>query len=409
MDNVTHTLIGVLAGEAVARAIPRDEQGLPANTRRNVLVTLAAIGSNLPDLDLVYSFLGSKVNYLLHHRGHTHTIVGALILGALVWLITRALLRRRGLTPSRRDLSWMAAVLAFTPLLHIGMDATNSYGVHPFWPLHDGWHYGDSVFIVEPLLWAACAPLVFLVRTLFAKLLVGLLLIAGLVLGFVSGLVPGKLVAVLVAINAAMLAVGWRAPPRAALAAGIGLWIGVTILFVTAGRLAGRQADAIAARHFPQASLLDHVLTPLPANPLCWELILVQHEPDAVILRRAMLSLAPALFSAGECPTRSLEAPGTAPLEPVAAANSDALKWYGQIVTSQRLLAEHVRTNCEAAAAMRFIRAPWLAALDEMLILGDLRYDRERAASFAEVDLSRPPRCPWFVPPWPPPRSDILP
>lgn len=159
MDNITHTLIGTLVGEVVARAAPSNRSNLPAPLRRNLCVTLAAIGSNLPDSDLLYSFFGGKVNYLLHHRGHTHTIVIALLLGAAVMGITRWWLRRRGLQPSRQDLLLLMGILLFTPLLHIGMDFTNNYGVHPLWPFNNQWFYGDSVFIIEPLFWAACAPL----------------------------------------------------------------------------------------------------------------------------------------------------------------------------------------------------------------------------------------------------------
>src|SRR5512138_3918206 len=103
MDNITHTIVGTLIGEAAARVAPAGRSTLPATTRRNMCVTLAAIGSNLPDTDLLYSFFGGKLNYLLHHRGHTHTILIALLLGAAVLAITRWWLRRRGLQASSQD------------------------------------------------------------------------------------------------------------------------------------------------------------------------------------------------------------------------------------------------------------------------------------------------------------------
>ena len=59
MDNLTHTLIGTLAGEALARTAARHQDDLPEAVRRNVFVTLAAIGSNLPDADLLYSYIGA--------------------------------------------------------------------------------------------------------------------------------------------------------------------------------------------------------------------------------------------------------------------------------------------------------------------------------------------------------------
>src|SRR4030095_9256845 len=107
MDNVTHTLIGALLGETVARTTQPDPHGLPGEVRRNLLVATAAIGSNLPDVDVLYSFIGGKVNYLLQHRGYSHTIIGALLLAAVAFAIARWQLGRRGHSPSPRDVRWL--------------------------------------------------------------------------------------------------------------------------------------------------------------------------------------------------------------------------------------------------------------------------------------------------------------
>jgi inner membrane protein len=409
MDNLTHTLIGALVGETISRTSAADDAGLPAKTRRNLFVWLSALGSNLPDADLLYSFFGGKVNYLLHHRGHTHTIVGALALAACVYALSSWWLRRRKLQPSGTDRLWMCAILLIAPLLHIGMDATNNYGVHPFWPLYDGWLYGDSVFIAEPLLWAVCAPLAFLLRTLIARVLVLVLLAVGVALAFFSGLVPLAIAITFTALTLLMLIIGYRAPPRVALTTGICLWLGATVMFIAAGRMAQRQMDAVAASVFPQARLLDRILTPMPANPFCWEVMLVQTQDDVIALRRAMLTLAPAVMNADRCLSRSLDMPTTAPLKSVKATDSPQLKWYGEIQTSRDRLTEVIAADCVAAAAMRFVRAPWLASVGDELVLGDLRYDRERALGFAEIELHGPPQvCPSLIPPWLPPRADLL-
>ncbi len=50
--------------------------------------------------------------------------------------------------------------------------------------------------------------------------------------------------------------------------------------------------------------------------------------------------------------------------------------------------------NCEAAAAFRFIRMPWLANVKEGLVLGDLRYDREPELGFAELRHRRSTELP---------------
>src|SRR5690606_37864514 len=87
MDNVTHTLIGVLIGETAANVTKPSPHGLSQQQRRSLFVTTMAIGSNLPDLDFLYSTItGSKLDYLLHHRGHTHTFVVGILIAAVLWL-----------------------------------------------------------------------------------------------------------------------------------------------------------------------------------------------------------------------------------------------------------------------------------------------------------------------------------
>ncbi|MGH8185288.1 MAG: metal-dependent hydrolase [Steroidobacteraceae bacterium] len=407
MDNFTHTLIGTLVGEAIARATPADPRGLEAASRRNLIVALSAIGSNLPDSDLLYSFLGAKVNYLLHHRGHTHTIAGALVLAGIVLAIFLWVLKRRRSIASARDRILLGAVLACTPLLHIGMDFTNNYGVHPFWPFDNDWFYGDAVFIAEPLLWAACTPLIFLLRTSAARSIATVVLATGMALALLSGFVPLAPALALVCVTTGMVVLAWRAQPRVALTAAITLWIAVTVTFVASSALAGRRADAIARDRFPQARLLDHILTPMPANPLCWEMILIQQEQERLLLRRGTLSLAPQFIPANACLPRSPYISQTASLAPVG-PDTPALDWHGEIATDLVELRRVVGENCEAAAAMRFIRAPWLIATERAKVLGDLRYDREKELGFAEVELADPPRCPPIVPPWGMPRADLF-
>jgi inner membrane protein len=409
MDNVTHTLIGALLGETVARTTRPAPRGLPDEVRRNLLVATAAIGSNLPDVDVLYSFIGDKINYLLQHRGHSHTIIGALALATIAFAIARWRLGSRGHSPAPRDMRWLAGVFVITPLLHIGMDFTNNYGVHPFWPLSNRWFYGDAMFIAEPLLWAACAPLAFTFRTLLARSIVAAVLAIGIGLALFSGLVPLLPAIVLIVVIGALLLLAWRTTPQKALAAGVATWLAVTATFAVSSQVAGRRIEAIASTLFPVAHSIDHVLTPMPANPLCWEVMLVQTQNGSVIARRTMLALAPSLIPPNGCLSRSLDIPSTAPLARVHAPAAPELHWYGEIATDLDRLRRRVRSDCEAAAAMRFIRVPWLAAVGSATVLGDLRYDREKDLGFAELALQDPrAACPRHVPPWQPPRADLL-
>ncbi len=408
MDNITHTIIGALVGEVAARVAPNRRSTLPTSTRRNLCVTLAAIGSNLPDADLLYSFFGGKSNYLLHHRGHTHTVLIAVLLGLAVLAITRWWIRRRGLLASAEDYGVLATVLLFTPLLHIAMDFTNNYGVHPFWPVDNRWFYGDSVFIIEPLFWAACAPLAFIFKTHVARFAVLLLMVGAIALCFFSGMVPQALAAAYALLVAAMLLVGQRAPTKVALAASLAAWLGATAMFAVTANTARAHVNAIAARQFPDSTMIDRIVTPMPANPACWEVMLLQRDADNAVLRRAMLALAPAWLSADQCLSRSLDIAITAPLVPVPTDSSEEIKWYGQISTPIDRLATLAASNCEAAAALRFIRMPWLANVNGELVLGDLRYDREEELGFAEIVIDAQPSCPSFVPNWAEPRYELL-
>ena len=137
MENLAHTL----AGLALART------GLARNRLETAVLVL---GSNLPDIDLVWS-MRSRAAYLDEHRGITHSLAGAPLAGVLfaglVWTAARPFARSSAVF--RRLLP--LAVLAV--LLHFGFDGLNDYGVRPFLPLDGRWVYGDLVFIVDPWFW----------------------------------------------------------------------------------------------------------------------------------------------------------------------------------------------------------------------------------------------------------------
>lgn len=405
MDNLSHTLISVLVGEVIVSALPAARPSLPEPTRRRCVVGLMAVGANLPDLDFIYSSIThDKLDYILQHRGHTHTVVGALVIAALAVAFCRAWLRLRGVEPNRRDYSLLFGVALLAPLLHIVMDFTNSYGVHPFWPLHNGWLYGDSVFIIEPLLWAAAAPLVFILRTRIARALVALALVAAVALSFGTGMVPVPLAAALTMLIATLLAVGRYSAPRAALFAGVATWLLVTFGFIVASHVAATKLEILAAR--PGMKLLDHVLTPMPANPFCWDTLLIQSDGERYALRQATLSLAPRWMPAKSCPSRAAREI-TAPRVPVVTANTESLHWWGEVVLPVAELKRLAAAHCQMSDLLRFARAPFFVTRGGSQIVGDLRYDMEPAAAFMELDLDKD-TCPRFVPKWEPPRADLL-
>ncbi len=410
MDNLTHSLVGALVGEVAARFVPAVKSALPDKTRRMAFLSLMVVGSNLPDFDLLYTtFTDGKLGYLLHHRGHTHTVIGAVVGAVLMFAVTLAWLRRRRELPSINDRCWLAALALFAPLLHICMDAANSYGVHPFWPLNNDWMYGDSIFIVEPLFWATAAPLVFLLHSKLTRTLVALILIIGILLSFGTGMVPRPLAVGLSLLTITVLLITSRMSGRAASLTGLAAAASVFSMFVLAGHFAHRRVEALATTQFPNAVLLDTVLTPQPVNPLCWEAILVQLDQDNYTLRRAIFALAPAWLSATQCPVINLSGATTAIITPVTAASNDELQWHGEASMSRVQVQSVIQDNCAAAALSRFARALFIRQREQQWLVGDLRFDREPGLGMAELALdASAATCPQHVPPWTPPRSDVL-
>jgi len=409
MDNLTHTLIGVLVGETAHTVAPSGTGGLTAQQRRSLFLPLMVIGSNLPDLDFLYARItGNRLDYLLEHRGHTHTVVGALLAALLMLGACEIAMRLAKHTPVRKDRLWLAVIAALGPLLHVAMDWTNSYGVHPFWPFDNRWLYGDSVFIIEPMLWVAAAPLAFRLRTVAARVLIGFVLFAGIVLSITTGLVPYPLAAVLTLLTVIMLAIAARTSPRTALLAGVGLWISVSAMFIVASSVATRRVDFLVTESLPQWQTLDRILTPMPANPFCWSVVLVQSLDGRYALRRSMLSLAPQSLPALACPMRAPGSRTTATLTGTGPADTPAIAWQGELTMDKAALRKLVRNNCVAAGLMKFARAPFIAHGEQRQTIGDLRFDNERGLSFAEFALDESSRCPAYVPPWVEPRRDLL-
>jgi inner membrane protein len=410
MDNLTHSLVGALVGATAARCIPAVNSTLPASTRHSLFLSLLVVGGNLPDLDLLYTgVLDGNLGYLLHHRGHTHTLIGAVVGAVILFAVSLLWLRWRHLPSSKADRYWLALLALLAPLLHLGMDAANSYGVHPFWPFNNDWLYGDAIFIVEPLFWACAAPLVFLLQSRWARGVIGVILCSGIALSFGMNMVPRPMAVGLTVLTLAMLFVGWRTSGRTAALTGLVAAVTVLSTFLLASQQAQQKLTALVTAQYPAAQLLDHVMTPMPVNPLCWNVILVQLEQDRYSVRRALFSLAPHWLPAERCPPINVNAATTATYTPVMGSDSASLHWHGEMTMSLAELQQRTAGNCEAAAFTRFARALFILPQGDQWLLGDVRFDTERGLGFAEVAFSaNPTNCPHNVPPWTPPRSDVL-
>jgi inner membrane protein len=411
MDNVTHTLAGLVLAEAAVRLRARATGTEPSPRFRAFAAISSVVAANLPDFDLLYTGVGRdhRLEYMLHHRGHTHTILLAIVGGMLAWAIASLLWRWRArAAPRGDDARWLLALLLASALSHILLDWTNSYGVHPFWPFDDRWIYGDAVFIVEPWFWVIAVPaLVAASTSRIARVLLSGVLVLGLVLAWRVDLVSTGAAAALTAGAAAsiVLARVLRPGPRAA--AALAAWVGVT-LAMAAGTSAARAAVARSVREAdPGAQLLDIVVTPLPANPVCTSVIAVERSGATYRVSTARVSAAPSVTDASRCGDRDLGGPM---FETSPRASTSAVRWDREWTAPHAELATLARESCTALAALRFIRVPaWRALDDSTVMLGDVRYGGASGSGFSDVRVPRrSAACPEAVPPWIPPRADLL-
>jgi inner membrane protein len=129
--------------------------------RKTGLATLTMVlAAEAPDMD-VLAFLGGSVTGFQHHRGFTHTLLGAPVVAAAVvggvYGIYRILLEARPgwkpKLPPRWKLLFVYAWLIC--LVHIFQDWTNSYGVRPLSPFNPRWYSWDIVSIIDPVMLGA--------------------------------------------------------------------------------------------------------------------------------------------------------------------------------------------------------------------------------------------------------------
>lgn len=141
MDNLTHTLTGVLLGRA----------GLKKLTGRATAALV--ISANLPDIDgWIAPLVG--VQPMVAHRGFTHGIGGIVTLPFVTAALVLLWNRWRPSTQSVRF--WPLLLVAFVGgLSHSLMDWLTSYGTRLLEPFSYQWFYSDAWFIIDPWVWIA--------------------------------------------------------------------------------------------------------------------------------------------------------------------------------------------------------------------------------------------------------------
>jgi inner membrane protein len=404
MDNITHSIIGFGVGEVVHRSLPAEADAPAQRVRHRLLLVACALASNFPDLDLFLTkLLPDPLGYLLNHRGHTHTVAWAVpqavLLAALLWLCWPN--ARKLLVTSHTARRGLALSIGVGFALHLLMDYTNSYGLHPWYPLDARWLYGDMVFIVEPLFWAAIAvPMALIMRWRGLRIAGLALLVAALVAFAVAGYLGWPSLAALLVIG---VVCGWaqlRSGPQGR--GGLLLALGVSVAFIAlqgvASHIGRAQITADLQRIDPASRVLDVAMTAFPSQPLCWTYASVESNPaaDRYRLRRGVASIAPDWLAPAACPAGLVEK------KPAQVLGAGVLQ-HGSADASLSQLRALKASNCEADAWLRFGRMPELAKD----ALSDYRFAATPRGNFTTLHLAPAP-CPSGVPPWGYPRADLF-
>lgn len=163
MDPVTHFLTGACMGRA-------------GPNRKTALATFTMVlAAEAADVDVVWGLKGSIANFQ-HHRGITHTFLGAPFVAAVVLGFIWLLLQWRGsdgrprILRSKLPVRWgyLYCLALIAAIGHILLDYTTAYGIRMFAPFDWRWYSWDIVFIIEPVI------LVALIAGLTLPLLFGL-------------------------------------------------------------------------------------------------------------------------------------------------------------------------------------------------------------------------------------------
>jgi inner membrane protein len=379
VDNLTHSLVGAALSELTLP--PAASRG----TRRTFFIA-GVVAANLPDADLVYTRItAAPLGALLHHRGHTHTVVGIVLLGLAMAAVCALPRVRDSIGPSRARL-WLLIALGLTS--HLVLDSWNSYGVHPFWPVTGRWYYGDAVYILEPWLWVLLGAAAAINAWSRATRLLLILLLAALTLAATwMRVIPLVALGALVVAVAAFVVLSRRwAPPRRSA-------VSLALCAVYVAALFGvREVVRAEVTSTPPTSAyrrsVDLVLSPEPANPLCWSVLAIESDEaaDAYAMTRGTATV----LARGAC----------------GSMRAHAVEWDAPSVQPLSRLRGLYAGDCWVRAWLQFGRAP---AIGDGRI-GDLRYGGEGQRNFTSMPIGPRPggECPAYLTSWRPPRADLL-
>lgn len=143
MDSITHIALGACVGEAFfGRGFGKKA------------MLWGALAQSAPDIDFVAAFWMNTDEYLLAHRGFTHSILFALLLAPVLALVAERIHHPRNIRLGKWMLFFLTEIC-----IHLFLDGLNNYGVGWFEPFS---HYRvsfNAIYVADPFfsVWAAIA------------------------------------------------------------------------------------------------------------------------------------------------------------------------------------------------------------------------------------------------------------
>ncbi|HEX6097435.1 MAG TPA: metal-dependent hydrolase [Thermoanaerobaculia bacterium] len=253
MDPLTHTLLGATLASTRLRDTTR-------------LATAAlVVGANLPDVDSILYFTGHQDLALGFRRGWTHGVLALVVLPLLQTALLLAYDRLRP-GPRKAHAGALLGLSALAILTHPFLDWLNNYGLRWLMPFDGTWFYGDSVFIMDPLLWVILGA-GWLAPRRPTRATVGSLAAGALLLAYVVGQRNLQyLVIVAVVTLVLFLVLLWK--PRVP-------WIATAALVLAFAYIGARLTiheltERRIARQFASTNVMA---SPNPFDPLRWDFV----------------------------------------------------------------------------------------------------------------------------------------
>jgi len=134
MDSLTQITLGAAVGEAIL-----------GRQLGNRAIVWGAVFGTVPDLDIVFTPFQDSIQFLVHHRGLSHSLLAVFVATpVLAWGFAKAYRPAVGY--------WRWASFFFLVLLtHILLDCLTVYGTQLFVPFSDVRVAWSTIFIIDPL------------------------------------------------------------------------------------------------------------------------------------------------------------------------------------------------------------------------------------------------------------------